>query len=109
MIGLPHCCLPNDRARWQTNARPRTGLCQVSRFTLIGEPQPRMEAAAMSEPYRVQYLPLPLDLDALISPVRRVIVLNSSRDPHRRTIALRQARAFAASATPPGHPAPCAG
>ncbi len=58
--------------------------------------------------YAIRYLPLPLDLDALVSPARRTIVLNSKLTPNRLTQALRQARAYVATAVPPGPRQQCA-
>jgi hypothetical protein len=52
--------------------------------------------------YAVRYLPLPLDLDALVSPTRRTIILNSKLNPHRLTRSLRQVLAYVATAAPPG-------
>jgi len=48
--------------------------------------------------YAIRYLPLPLDLDALIDPKRRTIILNSKLTPNRLTLALRQARAYVTTA-----------
>ncbi len=58
--------------------------------------------------YAIRYLPLPLDLDALIDPARRVIVLNSKLNPRRLTKALRQARAYVATAASPAPRQQCA-
>ena len=56
--------------------------------------------------YTVQYLRLPLDLDALISPTRRLIVLNSDLSQHRLTEVLRAVQGYAAIAEPAAPPAP---